>query len=382
MNESIKPAKGLQGEPTRRIIFFSLRWKLLIGFTLVFSVVFAAAFLWFYQFATQQALNRIQADLLDTLSGGTKSVSVDILIPLAETGEPNELGQIWLEVSNADENETPDAEALKTAALEKNNVALQEGFSADPRYQTLMDELAAIHEIEPRAWPYVYVKAEGERRITYIADLWARYEPSKAVPFGFTRISNSSYKGLNKRIIRLDDNDRFTPYKDEWGQWVSAYMPILDENGESVGAMGIDFEADYVREVQEAIQDRVAMAFIITYLALFILVFFISRTLTNPISELTEAAERLGEGDYEQDLSKLGSSGFLNDEIDTLARVFAIMTSKVYRREQNLRKQVKELQIEIDQTKRKKQVDEIADTDFFKDLQSKARNMRDRNEKE
>jgi hypothetical protein len=41
-----------------------------------------------------------------------------------------------------------------------------------------------------------------------------------------------------------------------------------------------------------------------------------------------------------------------------------------------LKRQLEALKIEIDETKRKKQVSEIADSDFFRELQAKARDMR------
>ena len=54
------------------------------------------------------------------------------------------------------------------------------------------------------------------------------------------------------------------------------------------------------------------------------------------------------------------------------------MVDKVYQREQTLRKQVEELKIEIDEVRRRKDVVDIVETDFFRDLQSKAREMRER----
>ena len=58
------------------------------------------------------------------------------------------------------------------------------------------------------------------------------------------------------------------------------------------------------------------------------------------------------------------------------------MVGKVYQREQTLRRQVEELKIEIDEVKRKKQVSEIVESDFFQDLQAKARRMRSRGRSE
>ena len=358
----------------RPVIYFSLRWKLLIGFTLIFSIVFAIAFYWFYTFASAQALTRIQQDLLDTLDGASQQVSGDVLLELVKEGQPNEQGEVWLAVANAEENETPDASTLREAAEANFEKATATGFSDDPRYQQLMDELQAIHNIEPRAWPYIFVKAEGERNITYIADLWARYEPSRATPFMFTRTSRRSYNGLNELTRRLDDEENFTPYTDQFGQWVSAYRPI--KGAEGAAAIGIDFEADYVFQVQEAIRNQVAIAFTVAYLALFVLVFLVSGALTEPIVKLTLAADAIAEDDYSQDFSALKSKGRFSDEIGKLVQVFAVMADKVRQREQSLKRQVEALKIEIDETKRHKQVSEIADSDFFRELQAKARDMR------
>ncbi len=370
--------KTSAAKTARRTFFFSLRWKLLIGFTLLFSIVFALAFYWFYTFATQQAFNRIRTDLLDTLEGGSLIVNGDTLEAVAVDGVPNAAGEAWLAYANADENGTEDAAALFDVAADQYGMGDYAGFSDDPRYQELMNQLQFIHNIEPRAWPYLFVKAEGERKITYVADLYARYDPSKATPFMFTKSSKRSYNGLNELTLRLDDNGSFTTYTDSWGSWISAYRPVFDSDDRIAGAIGIDFEADYVREVQTAIQDKILLAFVLTYAALFILVFLVSRTLTRPIQRLAVSAERLGEGDYSQDMSQFKASGALHDEISTLGVAFAVMAGKVYQREQNLRSQVERLKIEIDEAKKQKQVSEIAETDFFRELSTKAREMRKR----
>jgi nitrate/nitrite-specific signal transduction histidine kinase len=129
--------------------------------------------------------------------------------------------------------------------------------------------------------------------------------------------------------------------------------------------------------VQQAILDRVVLAFAITYVSLLVLVFLISSAFTAPIIALTRAAERIGEGDYDQNLADINKARF-RDEIGILTDVFSGMVDKVYQREQSLRKQVAELKIEIDETKRQQQVSEIVDSDFFQDLQNKARQMRSR----
>jgi CHASE3 domain sensor protein len=56
----------------------------------------------------------------------------------------------------------------------------------------------------------------------------------------------------------------------------------------------------------------------------------------------------------------------------------AVAALEAYIREQSLHRQIQKLQIEIDEAKRQKQVDEIVESDFFQDLQTRARSMRER----
>jgi CHASE3 domain sensor protein len=51
---------------------------------------------------------------------------------------------------------------------------------------------------------------------------------------------------------------------------------------------------------------------------------------------------------------------------------------EAYIREQGLRQEIKQLRIEIDEVKRQQEVTEIIETDFFQDLQAKARTIRER----
>jgi hypothetical protein len=321
--------------------FISIYVKLLVGFTLLFTVVFAVAFYWFYDFASDQAGRRIVADMVDTMMGAAENIDGDEMFALYQEGEVRE-----------------------------------DGYTDDPRYWKHVAWLAKVEEIEPRASLYTYVRGEEEYEIIYIGSSWAVRDPPEGVTFLLPLTSKgSSWRGLEETTLKLEDENGNFGYHDEYGYWISGRTPIFDSEGKKVGALGIDFEANYVLEVQQAIRDRMVLAFSITYATLFTLVLLISRALSRPIVVLTQAAERIGEGDYEQNLSRL-RKGRLRDEISTLAEVFEIMVSKVRAREQTLRRQVQELTIEINQVRREKHVGEIVESEFFQDLRSKARHMR------
>ncbi|MDX1994067.1 MAG: HAMP domain-containing protein [bacterium] len=318
-------------ENRKRIAFISLRVKLLIGFTLLFSVVFAAAFYWFLTFATDSALHRVELDMIATLDAAVEGI---------------------------DGNEF---ESLAT-----------EGSGDDPRYAQHIDWLRTVHSIEPRAFIYTYVAGNEPNQILFIGDTLQFVRPDDAAAFGDPYTSTGPLiRGLNDLTFNL------VPYSDQWGSWISAYKPIVNSGGERVGAMGIDFEAAYVAEVRQGILNSIVIAFAGTYALLFLMVYLISQVVTRPVAALKGVAERIAEGDYNQNLSHIGSARF-PDEMYSLARVFQIMVDKVRVREETLKKEVAELRIELDEAKRNEQVSQIVDSDFFRDLQEKAKMMRAR----
>ena len=66
------------------------------------------------------------------------------------------------------------------------------------------------------------------------------------------------------------------------------------------------------------------------------------------------------------------------DELGQLARIFRRMAREVRAREQRLKQEVRQLRIEIDETRTARQVAEITETDYFRDLQKKADRLRSR----
>jgi HAMP domain-containing protein len=328
--------------PQRRRLTMSLSWKLLIAFSLVFSLVFSMAFLWFDRFTTQSALEQIRADMTNTLHAAIASVDGD------------------------------EFAALVSQAV----VDPASGVPGDdPRYQAHQAWLDTVHQIEPRANPYTYVKSPEGRDVLWVGDIFRITRPEDGTQFleSYTPQADFILEGLSREVSRM------AIYNDEWGTWVSAYGPILDSSGRAVGALGIDFSADYVGQVKQQIRNSVLRAFLITYGVLFLVIFVLARVLTRPIVKLTRMASCVANGWYDQDFSGLVPSvGFLRDEITSLAETFIIMVDKVREREESLKQQVAELKIEIDEAKRQQQVGEIVDTDFFLELQDKARTIRRR----
>jgi len=65
------------------------------------------------------------------------------------------------------------------------------------------------------------------------------------------------------------------------------------------------------------------------------------------------------------------------DALGQLGRVFQRMAREVYAREQSLKQQVQELRIQIDEAKKAREVAEITESDYFRQLKERARRLRD-----
>ena len=78
-----------------------------------------------------------------------------------------------------------------------------------------------------------------------------------------------------------------------------------------------------------------------------------------------------------QGLDKNGDRVLTETELAPLAKT-NVAALEAYIREQSLRQEIRLLRIEIDESRRQKQVSEIVDTDFFQELQTKARTLRQR----
>ena len=269
-------------------------------------------------------------------------------------------------------------------ALYHEGIPLDDGFTDDPRYWENLEWLDVVHEIEPRAWLGTYIRDEDSSY--FVTDLWALYNPENAAKFQQWCDPDPNECGDDapfnewisiQALISEEAILHPTIVSDHWGTWLSGYAPLKNDQGETVAGIFVDFEADYVKEVQDGIRDRLFLAFAVTY-GFFIAVIFIIATYgARPILKLTRAAEAVGEGNYDQDFTSLSSTRF-PDEISTLARVFSIMVENVSHREETLKRRVEELRIEIDDTIKQTEVKKIVESDAFRDLQEKAKAMRAR----
>ncbi|HEX2696709.1 MAG TPA: HAMP domain-containing protein [Anaerolineales bacterium] len=338
--------------------YVSLRVKIWIGFILIFTPVFVASYYWFYQYTADRVFKTISDKLVDTINGAVQGMDTDSFTKL------------YQEESSTNPQCSP-------------STGNASGYYPDnPLYTQHEDWLRTVQEIASSAAPdnpaniriYTYVKGPNPGDVVAVGSTGYFRNPRGGFKFcelyhsKTTRIAD----GLTGRV------DSWTIYTDKYGSWITTYQPIVDKNGQNIGGIGVDMPADYVNEVKQGILVSGAIAFVISYVLIFLLVYWLSGLLTRPIVSLAGVAKDIGDGNYEQEWSRVDKQDAFRDEIDTLTSVFRAMVDKVAEREKSLRARVAQLEILIDRSKLETQVQEIVDSDFFQDLRSKVQDMRSR----
>lgn len=344
----------VQQAAPKPVRFISIRAQLLIIFTILFTGAFSTLFYLLYNFAVDVAVQRMRKNLEDALLATAAGISAEDMTRLYREASPN-----------------------------------SEGFSNSSLYRQQMDWFQQVHDVNPDVWPYSFVRGNrpntrriGEAVLTndevvFLADLWADYEPSKAVKFLEPyAASPQMIETLDKGIVVHRPE---VPLYDQWGGWITAYAPIRDSQGNIVPGFGIgaDLTAEYLDDIKSGIFRRMLITFLVCYTFLFILICVVADSVTRRTIKLTSAAHEIGDGNYDQDLDEF-SEPMLEDEITQLASIFKAMVDKVRTREFKLKQQVSALRIEIDEKRRLEEVREITDNDFFKELTEKAKLIRKR----
>jgi methyl-accepting chemotaxis protein len=152
------------------------------------------------------------------------------------------------------------------------------------------------------------------------------------------------------------------------------------ELGEVVAAQMIYVPAEEVFNATLRSFGTVMTIFILILgLVIALINFLLSRYVLEPINALDNLAQRVKADKME--VADLDAPALMlvtsrGDELGRLSQVFKQMANEVYQRTQSLKQQVTELRVEVDQFKRQQEVKAITDNEFFKELQAKAREMR------
>lgn len=310
----------------------SIRTRLLIVFMSLFTVALAGIFVWFYQFSTQKTMDSLRQSLMDSANIAANLIDVD------------EHTRVFTSGAEGDAQYEHIAAQLRLVRDSVNNIESIYTAVLSPNPDEVLFVVTASEDVEDRA---------NLREAYSTVDA-----PEMMAAFNGSPTADK-YMGT-----------------DDYGYWLSGYAPILDDSGQVIAIVGADMLADDILKIQAQIRDASLLVFVIALIAVFGASFFLADTITRSLRLITGAARQL-ENDEPFDPQPLEKVARSSDEVGTLAKVFSRMAAEVQARTRKLKEQVLQLKIEIDEVKKQKQVEEITDSDFFKELKNKARNMRE-----
>jgi len=103
---------------------------------------------------------------------------------------------------------------------------------------------------------------------------------------------------------------------------------------------------------------------------------------TTYIEQITDMSRRVAKGDYAsinetQSLSaSQANESVEQDKVGQLMEEFIAMVREIREREEELKKQVRKLSLQIDEAKRKQRVEEITNSEFYATLKERAQKLR------
>ena len=152
--------------------------------------------------------------------------------------------------------------------------------------------------------------------------------------------------------------------------------------GEVVALQTIYVPAEEVFDAAFRTFSLVMSVFVITFaIVVAIINTLLNRYVIQPVNVLGALAQRISADEDitgELQSTNLQTVTTRSDELGNLALVFQKMATEVYARTDKLKQQLKKLTIEIDEIRRKEQVSEVVETEFFTDLQERAKAIRQR----
>jgi hypothetical protein len=197
-----------------------------------------------------------------------------------------------------------------------------------------------------------------------------------------TRVSRSGPEGAEAGTLSARDRAALQsaeqsgePESFEQEDVLTVAAPIT-ETGEVIGGVLVGLSTAHVQDqLREDLLLAVGIAVAVLALGLVAAVVG-ARRVAGPVGELTAAAMAVEEASYAP--GSLERVAARRDEIGRLAAVFDRMAREVRAREERLQREIKDLSVQIDQDKRRRQVAEITETDYFQDLQKRAAELRGR----
>ncbi len=135
-----------------------------------------------------------------------------------------------------------------------------------------------------------------------------------------------------------------------------------------------------ISEQRKSLEFQMLLVILGSVVGVVLVAVFVTNTISAPVRRLGQAAQALERGQLAEEILDSLQRRRFRDEVSDLATVFKGMAEQVIKREDTLKQQIVALNIQIDDQKRRQQVESITETDYFQNLRASAVQMRRRHQ--
>jgi len=164
-------------------------------------------------------------------------------------------------------------------------------------FRALEKELIEIRDINRRSdifveYVYLIKQYHNSDHYYYLIDIQTG-DINRSIDYGQRYLSgreipeNLSQPYVTKHI-----------YADEWGTWISGYIPIYDDKGNQVCILGMDIRTQEIYLELEKLLIYELGAFVISIFVAVIFAYFLSKLVSSSLSVLCDTVKGIGKGDF------------------------------------------------------------------------------------
>lgn len=225
---------------------------------------------------------------------------------------------------------------VNTIDTEKFNKLQTEEDMQSEYYTELQTHLSDIRKITSLKYLYTMRKTKDDKYI-YVVD---------GIPINdkdFTLLGDEEKDVSNVMKASFQGVTGYEFSSDEWGNLISAYIPIKNISGEVIGILGADFEANNMVNQLNKLKTSIIIIIIVVILIGILIGEVLSIILLRSLNKLKNQAMLIKEGDLTVKFDKVGS-----DEIGVLTQSFKDMVNKLLIVTKEIKNSTKNVVHEID----------------------------------
>ncbi|HEX4974839.1 MAG TPA: adenylate/guanylate cyclase domain-containing protein [Pseudomonadales bacterium] len=205
-------------------------------------------------------------------------------------------------------SEHVDKNAIAQTALDYSEMS--------PAHESIRAQFVRVMEANPELESlYVLRQTEEPTQLRFFVDVTRDGDAAKpGEKYDASRLL-VLLQGFSRVVVEKQ------PYRDAFGSSLSAYAPIRDETGRSIGLLGADVSAEKIYAVNDGLLRSTVWVFGGTLLVLALLTLVVARNIRKPLEQIIAGTSAIAEGNFSTriDLQRKDEFGIMAQHIDRMA---------------------------------------------------------------